>query len=62
MRILVDECVDERFHNSFSAHECQTARFAGLAGLKNGEVLMAAEAAGFEFSSQLIKELPSNKT
>lgn len=48
MRILIDECVDERFRNALPGHDCQTARYAGLAGLKNGELLRAAEAAGFE--------------
>ncbi len=48
MRILVDECIDERFRNSFPAHDCQTARYAGLAGLKNGDLLTAAETAGFD--------------
>src|SRR6266403_3427298 len=48
MRILIDECMDERFRNALPGHDCQTARYAGLAGLKNGELLTAAEAAGFE--------------
>lgn len=48
MRILIDECIDERFRKSFPSHECQTARFAGLAGLKNGELLDAAETAKFD--------------
>jgi hypothetical protein len=48
MRILIDECIDERFRNSFPAHDCQTARYAGLAGLKNGDLLTAAETAGFD--------------
>jgi predicted nuclease of predicted toxin-antitoxin system len=48
MRILIDECIDERFRNSLPRHECQTARYAGLAGLKNGELLIAAERAGFD--------------
>jgi hypothetical protein len=48
MRILIDECVDERFRNALRGHDCQTARYAGLAGLENGELLTAAEAAGFE--------------
>jgi predicted nuclease of predicted toxin-antitoxin system len=48
MRILIDECIDERLRNSFAGHDCQTARYAGLAGLKNGEVLTAAETANFE--------------
>ncbi len=48
MRILIDECIDERFRNSFPNHDCQTARHAGLAGLKNGELLNAAETSGFD--------------
>ena len=48
MRILVDECIDERFRNSFPAYDCQTARYAGLTGLKNGDLLTAAETARFD--------------
>lgn len=48
MRILIDECIDEAFRHSFPDHDCQTARYAGLAGLRNGELLLAAEQAGFE--------------
>jgi hypothetical protein len=48
MRILIDECIDERFRNSFPGHDCQTARYAGFAGLQNGALLAAAEAAKFE--------------
>jgi predicted nuclease of predicted toxin-antitoxin system len=48
MRILIDECLDERLRGSFSGHDCQTARYAGFAGLKNGELLSAAESARFE--------------
>ena len=33
MRILIDECVDERLRLLFPGHDCQTARFANLAGL-----------------------------
>jgi predicted nuclease of predicted toxin-antitoxin system len=47
MKLLIDECVDERLRLLFPGHECQTARFADLAGLKNGRLLEAAEAAGF---------------
>jgi hypothetical protein len=36
MRILIDECVDERLRRFFTDHDCQTARFAGL---KNGALL-----------------------
>jgi len=48
MRILIDECIDERFRKSFPGHDCQTARYAGLAGLENGELLTAAETAKFD--------------
>jgi len=48
MRILIDECIDERFRNSLRGHDCQTASYAGLAGLKNGELLIAAETAKFD--------------
>src|SRR5712671_6576138 len=48
MRILLDECIDERFRNALPSHDCQTARYAGLAGLKNGDLLDAAEKAKFD--------------
>jgi hypothetical protein len=48
MRILIDECIDERFRKSLPGHECQTARYAGLAGLTNGALLVAAETAKFD--------------
>ena len=48
MRILIDECIDERFRNSLPEHDCQTARYAGLAGLKNGDLLTAAETTKFD--------------
>lgn len=48
MRILIDECLDERFRSYLRGHDCQTARYAGLAGLDNGALLIAAEAAKFD--------------
>jgi predicted nuclease of predicted toxin-antitoxin system len=48
MRILIDECMDEQLRNSIPGHDCETARYAGLAGLKNSELLKAAEAAKFD--------------
>jgi hypothetical protein len=48
MRILIDERIDQRFRNSLADHDCQIARYAGLAGLKNGELLTAAETAKFD--------------
>jgi hypothetical protein len=48
MRILIDECIDERFRIALPGHDCQTARYAGLAGLKNGDLLAAAETGNFQ--------------
>jgi predicted nuclease of predicted toxin-antitoxin system len=48
VRVLIDECIDERLRNSFPTHECHTARFAGFAGLKNGELLNAAESGQYD--------------
>ncbi len=48
MRVLLDECVSEQLRHYFKGYECQTARYAGLAGLENGELLKAAEAAKFD--------------
>lgn len=48
MRVLLDECFDERFRNCLTGHECQTARYAGLVGLENGDLLQAAETAKFD--------------
>lgn len=48
MRVLLDECVDEDLRHLLKGHEVQTVRYAQMAGLKNGALLQAAEAAGFE--------------
>jgi hypothetical protein len=48
MRILIDECIDERLRNGLPGHNCQTARYAGLAGLRNGDLLVAAKTAKFD--------------
>ena len=48
MRLLLDECVSEVLRNYLAGHECQTVRYAGFAGLENGQLLTAAEAAKFD--------------
>jgi len=42
MRILLDGCVNSQ------GHECHSARYAGLGGLENGELLKEAEAAKYD--------------
>ena len=48
MRVLLDECVNEGLRKYIRGHDCQTVRYAGFAGLENGELLSAAEAAKFD--------------
>jgi predicted nuclease of predicted toxin-antitoxin system len=61
MRLLIDECVNERLRLLFPGHECQTAHFAGLAGLKNGRLLDAAEAAGFDILITVDQSIPDQQ-
>lgn len=58
MRILLDECIDQRLRLHFIEHDCQTAGYAKLAGLKNGVLLTAAESAGFEVMITADQEIP----
>jgi hypothetical protein len=58
MRILLDECIDERFRHQFANHDCQTARYAGFAGLTNRRLLSAADAAGFEMLITVDQGIP----
>ena len=43
MRLLLDECIDVRFRHDIVGHHVETARYAGLATYKNGELLRRAE-------------------
>jgi hypothetical protein len=43
MRLLLDECVPRPLRKEFVGRDVKTAREAGLAGLKNGQLLRAAE-------------------
>jgi predicted nuclease of predicted toxin-antitoxin system len=61
MKILIDECIDERLRLSFSAYDCKTVRFAGFAGLKNGRLLEAAEAAGFNVLITVDQNIPDQQ-
>ena len=61
MKLLIDECVDERLRLLFPGHECQTARFANLAGFKNGRLLEAAEEAGFDVLITVDQNIPDQQ-
>jgi hypothetical protein len=61
MRLLIDECVDERIRFLFPGYECQTVRYAGLAGLKNGRLLEAAGTAGFDVLITVDQSIPAQQ-
>jgi len=48
MKVLLDECVPERLRGHLQGHEIHSARYAGLSGRKNGELLRLAEEAGYD--------------
>jgi predicted nuclease of predicted toxin-antitoxin system len=48
MKILLDECLPLDFRHSFPNHDAHTVQWAGLKGKKNGELLRAAERAGYD--------------
>jgi hypothetical protein len=48
LKILLDECLPLDFRRSFVKHDAQSVQWAGLKSKKNGELLKAAEIAGFD--------------
>ena len=48
MKVLLDENRDHALRSLLGPHEVVTASYMGWAGLKNGELLTAAEAGGIE--------------
>ena len=61
MRLLIDECIDERLRLLFPGHDVETARYADLAGLKNGRLLVAAEEAGFDVLITADQNIPDQQ-
>jgi len=54
MRVLLGECVDEQLRHHLPGYDYLTARYAGFAGLENGELLKQAEAAKFDVVRQIV--------
>lgn len=48
MRVLLDECVPVQLRHALSGHEVSTAQEMGWGGIGNGDLLAAAESAGFD--------------
>jgi hypothetical protein len=48
MRVLLDECLPLDLRHDLRGHDAHTVEWAGFKGKKNGELLQAAEVAGYE--------------
>ncbi len=48
MKILLDECLPLEFRHSFAVQEAHTVDWVGFKGMKNGDLLRAAELAGYD--------------
>jgi predicted nuclease of predicted toxin-antitoxin system len=48
MKILLDECLPVDFRRNFTSHDAHTVQWAGFKGKQNGELLQAAEVAGYD--------------
>ena len=48
MKVLLDECLPLDFRHSFPTHDTHTTQWAGFKSKKNGELLLAAEVAGYD--------------
>jgi len=48
LKVLLDENLPHSLRGHLGEHDVQTAVYAGFAGLKNGQLLAAAEEGGFD--------------
>ena len=62
MKILLDECLPLDFRHSFPTHDAHTAQWAGLKGKKNGELLRAAEVAGYDALLTVDQGIPHQRS
>jgi predicted nuclease of predicted toxin-antitoxin system len=58
VKILLDECLPLDFRHSFPHHEAQTVQWAGLKSKKKGELLRAAENAGYDVFLTIDQGIP----
>jgi hypothetical protein len=62
MKIILDESVPQKLRLLIEGHTVVTVGFRGWSGLKNGELLTAAEEAGYELRSPPIRKSDTSKT
>ena len=58
MKVLVDECLPLDFRHSFPTHDVHTVEWAGFKDKKNGELLLAAETAGYDVLLTIDQGIP----
>ena len=61
MKILLDECLPLDFRHSFPNHDAHSAEWAGFKSRKNGELLLAAEASGYEVLVTVDQGIPRQR-
>lgn len=57
MKILLDECVDQRLKPSITDHDVRTVREMGWTGKANGELLKSASEEGFQILVTIDKRM-----
>jgi hypothetical protein len=62
VKVVLDENIPGQLRVHLSHHETVSAVYAGFGGLKNGNLLAAAEAAEFQFWSRLTKRFNTSRT
>ena len=62
MRVLLDENLDHALRKLLAPHEVATVTYRGWAGLKNGELLQAAENDGFDVFLTATKRFRMSRT
>ena len=48
MKVLLDECVHQRYRHELKGHQAFTTRYLKWDGIKNGRLLATAASAGFD--------------
>ena len=61
MKILLDECLPVDFRHSFPHHDAHTAEWSGFKGKQNGELLRAAEGAGYDVLLTVDQGVPQQR-
>jgi alkanesulfonate monooxygenase SsuD/methylene tetrahydromethanopterin reductase-like flavin-dependent oxidoreductase (luciferase family) len=62
VKILLDECFPLDFRHSFPEHDVHTVQWAGFKGKKNGELVRAADDAGYDALLTIDKNLPHQQS